>query len=468
MREFVPWEYQRKMIEFALVKGSCGLFVPMGMGKTSAALSIVKELVDFWGDVPVLVVAPLAVARSTWASECEKWENFKDIRVSLILGDRGQRERALKAKADMYVINYENLPWLVHHLHSRRITWPFPTVIADELTRLKSFRVRGGSQRARALATVRHRIKRFIGMTGTPAPNGLKDLWGQVYFIDRGERLRPTYTAFIAKWFTEYQVGNNPHAKQVIPRENADREIREALSDVCLSIKAEDYFDLDKPRFVTRFVDLDSASRALYKDMEKRLFVELSSGQVVEAVNAAAKTMKLLQLASGAIYTNESHDWETVHDAKLDELESIVEELNGEPVLVAYQFVSDRDRIAKRFKGLCTVFDGSREQVDAFNRKEIPMLLVHPASAGHGLSLQDGSATLVLFSQSWDLEQYLQVIERIGPMRQRQAGHPRVVTVFNIIARDTVDELALSAKGNKEQVQAKLMEYLRRKQNAKE
>lgn len=463
MREFKPWPYQERMIQFALTHARCGLFVPMGMGKTSAALSIVNELKTLWGDMPVLVVAPLAVARTTWISEKEKWAQFKDLKVSAILGTPKKRIAAVHARADLYVINYDNLPWLAKYLRETRTPWKWKTVIADESTRLKSFRLRQGSQRARALAAGVNVFKRFIAMTGTPAPNGLEDLWGQVWFIDKGERLGHSFRAFQERWFTPVRVGRDIHAVKWEPMEHADREIRDAIADVCLSIKAEDYFELDRPRFVTRRVELPAGALETYEQMEKQYFVELESGAEVEALNAASKTMKLLQLASGALYTDDAGSWEPVHDAKLDEMESIINELGGEPVLVAYHFKSDAARIMARFKN-AEVFRGLREQVDRFNRKEIPIMLVHPASAGHGISLQDGSANLIVFSQWWDLEQYQQVIERIGPMRQLQAGHPRLVTVFNIIAAGTMDEVALEAKGSKKTVQDKLLEYLRGKQ----
>lgn len=450
------------MIDFAITHPRCGLFVPMGMGKTSAALSIIENLKNFWGDLPVLVVAPLAVARTTWVSEHEKWEEFKDITMSGILGDEKQRIKALRTKADVHVINYENLPWLTEYLRTNNLAWPWKTVIADESTRLKGFRTRQGSQRAKALATMAHKFNRFIALTGTPAPNGLVDLWGQVWFIDRGRRLGSSFTAFRDRWFDAHQIGNNFHAKTYTPKAHADREIHAAIEDVCLSIKAEDYFDLSQPRFVIRRVQMSPKGERLYREMERDYFISLESGNEVEALNAGSKTMKLLQLASGAIYTDDKHSWEGVHDAKLDEMESIINELNGAPVLVAYQFQSDKERILKRFTN-AVAFDGTLSMVEAFNKGEIPIMLVHPASAGHGISLQDGSCNLIVFSQWWDLEQYQQVIERIGPMRQLQAGHPRLVTVFNIIAQGTVDETALNAKGNKRHVQEQLLSYLRGK-----
>lgn len=466
MKPFKPWPYQEKMIDFALTHSRCALFVPMGMGKTSASLSIVRELLDLWGDTPVLVIAPLAVARATWPAEVEKWEQFKGIRVSVIVGTQAERTKAAQADADLYVINYENLPWLAERIAAGQFDWRWQTVIADESTRLKSFRKNGGSKRARALAKFAGKINRFIELTGTPSPNGLADLWGQLWFVDAGARLGRSFSAYMTRWFTPLKVGSDPHAIQWIPREHSQDEIQARIADVCLSIRAEDYFDLNAPVFVKRVVTMPDAAEQIYRQMERELFVQLESGAEIEALNAAAKTVKCLQIASGALYTDIDGHWSPVHDAKLDELESIEVEACGEPLLIAYQFKSDRERILARFPH-AVAFDGSRQMVDDFNAGRIRMLLVHPASAGHGISLQDGSSKLVFFSQWWDLEQWQQVIERIGPMRQLQAGHPRVVTVYSIIAKGTIDAVALAAKNSKKSTQDALLEYLREKEKSK-
>ncbi len=459
MKSFKPWPYQQKMIEFAVNHPRCGLFVPMGMGKTSASLAIIQIVTDVFDQGPVLVVAPLAVARTTWPAEVRKWEEFKNLRISTIVGTPKQRARAVVTPADIYVINYEGLPWLAKFLTDLGKPWPFKTVIADESTRLKSFRKGGSVVRSKALARFMPSTERFIALTGTPSPNGLQDLWGQLWFIDAGQRLGRSFTAFRERWFRPIRMAADAFAVRWEPYDFADEQIMGAIKDVCLSIKAEDYFDVDKPRFVDVPVQLPAKAMTAYKSMEKQLYAELKSGDVIEATNAASKTIKCLQIASGAVYTDEVHNWTTVHDAKLDALESIVEEAAGEPLLVAYQFVSDRERIKARFSH-AVIFDKDPATVVAFNAGKISMLLVHPASAGHGLSLQDGSSKLVLFSQWWDLEQYQQVIERIGPMRQIQAGHPRVVTVYNLIASGTIDETVMQRKQTKARVQDLLMQRM--------
>ena len=461
-KDFRPWPYQQKMIQFALEHPKCGLFVPMGMGKTSASLAIIDILKNIFEVGPVLVIAPLAVAKNAWPSEVMKWRNFNHLRVSEILGGLKERVKALHTGADIYVINYDNLQWLDEYLTTKNYKWPFPVVIADESTRLKSFRTRQGSKRAKALGRYSNRIKRFIALTGTPSPNGLKDLWGQLWFLDGGERLGRSFSAFASRWFVPLQVSSNAAAVRLVPKEFAQTQIQNAISDICLSIKAEDYFDLDKPRFVNVEVELPAQALELYEAMEKEMYIELSRNTAVEAANAAVKTVKCLQLANGAVYTDDLKNWKEIHSAKLEALASIVEEAAGEPLLVAYQFKTDLARIKKAFPG-AKEFDKRPATVEAFNRGDIPMLLVHPASAGHGISLQDGSSKLVFFSQWWNLEEYQQVIERIGPMRQLQAGHPRVVTVYHILAKNTIDYVALGRKQSKREVQDALLDYLRKK-----
>ena len=458
-RPFTPWPYQMLMIAHALDHPKCGLFVPMGMGKTSASLALIDYVTTILGQGPVLVIAPLAVAKTTWVLESRKWIQFQHLTVSCMAGRPPKlRERAFFTPADIYVINYEGLPWLNDFLDKIRKPWPYPVVIADESTRLKSYRKRSGSVRAAALAKHVDRMERFVALTGTPSPNGLQDLWGQLYFIDQGQRLGRSFSAYMNRWFRPEQVAADAAAVRWIPFKHSPEQIMNAIADVCLSVRAEDYFDIDKPRFVDVKVQLDDQAMKIYRNMERDMFVQLQSVDV-EALNAAAKTMKCLQLASGALYTDEEHSFEVVHDAKLDALESILEEASGEPLLVAYQFVSDRQRLLKRFPQ-AKAFDKTPEMVHDFNAGQIPMLLVHPASAGHGISLQDGSSKLVVFSQWWNLEEYQQVIERIGPMRQIQAGHPRVVTVYNLIAEGTVDETVMKRKTTKASIQSLLMERM--------
>lgn len=427
---------------------------------TVSSLTYVSDLMDMGMNSPTLVLAPLLVAKTSWVDEARKWDHLSGLRVVPVVGNEKDRRRALRYDANVFATNYESLPWLQEYFGSR---WPFETVIADEATRLKSFRLRQGSKRAKALAKVAHtKVKRFIELSGTPAPNGLQDLWGQLWFLDGGKRLGRSYQAFKDRWFETGYDGFSMRA-----REFSEGQIHDAVSDICLTIDMRDYLDIGEPIVTNKYVDLPARARDLYKDMEDRFFMEIE-GHEVEALNAGAKSQKLFQLASGAVYVDplvedDSHPKATmfkeVHDAKIQILESIVNEANGMPVFVAYRFKSDAARLLKAFpKGAVLTSANGVELMPKWNRGEIPIMFAHPASAGHGLSLQDGGNILVYFSMDWNLEHRLQILERIGPARQFQAGHDRPVFVYNILSRDTVDELALARCETKKDVQDILME----------
>lgn len=453
-REFTPRPYQQIIIDHILAKDRCAVWAGMGMGKTVSALTVIDavRLVD---NDPILVLAPTRVANTTWPEEAAKWVHTAHLTVVPVTGDMQGRVVALRQRADVHAINYENLPWLVEYWGDR---WPYRTVIADESTKLKSFRLRQGGKRAQALARVAHtKVKRFVELTGTPSPNGLQDLWGQVWFIDRGQRLGRTYEGFKQRWFRPHPSGFGLDA---LP--HAQKEIQELLSDICITVEAKDWFDLREPIVNNIYVDLPARARKTYEDMEKQMFTELDSGHEIEAFNAASRTIKCLQIANGAAYTEGNTEWQDVHDQKLQALESVVEEANGMPVLVAYHFKSDLARLKKHFpKG--RELDKNPKTLTDWNKGKIPLMFAHPQSAGHGLNLQDGGNILVFFAHWWNLEERLQVIERIGPTRQLQAGHDRPVWIHNIIARKTVDELVIERVNTKREVQDILMGAMRRR-----
>jgi SNF2 family DNA or RNA helicase len=389
-----------------------------------------------------------------------KWDHLRGLEVSVIAGTPESRRAALKKQAAIYTINYENIPWLVEHFGDK---WPFSIVVADESTRLKSFRLKQGGVRAQYLAKVAHsKVKRFIELTGTPSPNGLQDLWGQIWFLDRGMRLGRSFEAFKNRWFRQVQVGADRFAVKLIPLPFAQEQIEERLHDICLVVDARDYFDLSAPIVTTIKVELPAKARRMYRELEREMFLSLGDTEV-EVFNAASKTIKCLQLASGAIYKDEScTDFIEVHDAKIQALESVIEEAAGAPVLVAYHFKSDLVRLRKAFPN-GKVLDGSPQTVREWNDGKIPVLFAHPASAGHGLNLQDGGNILVFFSHWWDLEQYQQIIERIGPTRQAQAGHNRPVFIYHIVAADTVDEVVMARRETKREVQDLLLESMKQR-----
>jgi SNF2 family DNA or RNA helicase len=447
---FKPHDYQKPAIRHLYDVPRAALWMPMGSGKSVCTLTALDDLSLVEDVFPALVLAPLRVARTVWGPECQKWAHLNHLRVSIVTGSAKEREAALKVDADIYCMNYDNLVWLVD-LHGK--DWPYPTVVADELTRLKSFRIRQGSKRAGALGKVAHaKVRRFIGLTGTPSPNGLKDLWGQAWFLDRGQRLGSSYTAFTDRWF---KLGYDGYSIEPMPY--AQGEIEGRLKDICLTVTG---LQVDEPIFSEIVVDLPPKARQLYRDMEKDMYAQLEE-HGVEAVNAAIKTIKCQQLASGAIYVDDKLHWEEVHTTKIEALESLVEEAGGAPVLIAYNFKSDLARLAAAFPK-ARVLDKNPQTIADWNAGKIPVLLAQPISCGHGINLAEGGNILVFFSLDWNLETHLQIIERIGPMRQKQAGIERPVFVYCITARNTVDSLVLERLRTKKSVQEILLEAMKR------
>lgn len=453
--EFKPHDYQKEMIDFICANKRCSIWAPMGSGKSVSILAALERLDTIEDVYPVLILAPLRVARSTWPNEVHKWSFSKHLRVSVITGTPKQRERALAAEADIYCTNYDQLVWLRETFGD---DWPFKTVVADENTRLKSFRLRQGSKRAAALGKIAHtHVNRFIGLTGTPAPNGVKDLWGPQWFVDKGERLGQSFAAFEMRWFRKGYDGYS-----IVPYEHSQKEIEDKLRDVCLTVRG---LPVDKPVVAPVYVDLLPSARKLYDSMEETMYVELEKNGV-EAVNAAVKTQKCLQIASGALYTDDEGHWELIHNAKLDALESIIEEANGAAVLVAYHFKHDLERLRHRFpQG--RVLDADPSTVEDWNAGRIPLLFLHPQSAGHGLSLQDGGNIIAFFSINWNLEEHQQVIERIGPTRQKQSGYDRPCLVYPILARNTIDEVVMDRLQSKRSVQDALLAAMRKRKERK-
>lgn len=446
--KFIPKPHQEAMLETLRNSKRVAQFAFMGSGKTVTTLSFLVEANEF----PVLVIAPLRVAKTTWINEVSKWDHLKHLKVSFIGGNVDTRTRALQADADIYTINYENIPWLVETLGK---DWKFKVVVADESTRLKGFRSRQGSKRAKALAKVAHTlVKRMILLTGTPAPNGLLDLWGQMWFIDKGERLGKSYSAYLERWFNSDYMGYT-----WTPKRGAQDEIQKALSDVCYTVKVEDWFTLDEPIVTNVKVSMPEKCVALYKKMEKEMFLELEN-ENFEAIGAASKSMKCRQMASGVLYGEEG--WKVLHDEKLSALESIIEESGGMPIMVAYHFKSDLERLQNHFpKG--RVLDANPTTEKEWNEGKIPLLFLHPASAGMGLNLQDGGNILVFFTCDWQMENHVQVIERIGAMRQKQSGYDRPVFLYYITAEGTIDELVIERLSSKKSVQEILLNAMKRR-----
>ena len=446
MSTFTPYPHQRAGIDWITERPACALLWGMGTGKTVTTLTAIERLLfDCLEDGPVLVIAPKRVAENTWSKETEKWEHLRHLKISKIMGSQQQRIAALKARADIYVINRENVVWLVDFLGG---LWPFPIVVIDELSSFKSAQ----AKRWKALRRVRGRIKRLIGLTGTPRPNGLEDLWPEVYLLDQGTRLGRTLGAFRAHYLVPEKM-NGHIVYSYRPREGAEAEVYGRLSDICMSIRKEDVLRL--PGQIYEDIELSCPPALLkqYKQFERDKVLECLGvdGEIV-AGTAAALTNKLLQFANGAIYDLDGKAHE-LHTIKLDALEELLEEAGGDNVLVLYAYKHDRDRIRQRIA--CRELD-KPEDIDAWNRGEIPVALAHPASIGHGLNLQDGGHIIVWYGLTWSLELYQQANERLN-----RPGQKNVCRVYHLILKGTHDTRVLQALKNKDEGQAAAIEALR-------
>lgn len=461
-RLWVPRAYQPECVNFMIRNPRCNLWAPPGMGKTGMVLNAI-DIMQLTSELsrPTLILGPLRVAREVWSDECAKWSNLSHIVVSPIVGTEKQRLAAVRKDASVYTANYEQIPWLVAHYKDK---WPFQMIVADESTKLKSFRLNQGGRRAGLLGKVAwlKSVERFINLTGTPSPNGLIDLWGQQWFIDQGKRLGMTYSAFIERWFYRLPNDGGQYMGRLTAHRHANDEIQGRLKDVTMSLDPKDWFDLKEPIHNVIKVKLPPKARAIYKDLEGQMFSELESGHDIEAFNAAALTMKCLQLANGAVYVDEgegeniSRFTQPIHDEKIEALESIIEETNT-PVLVAYNFVSDKERITKHF-GADVADLSTKAGMARFKAGHARIGVAHPKSVGHGVDgLQDITNVLVRFGHDWNLEERMQMVERIGPTRQAQSGHERPVLIYDLIAEDTVDETVLERHKTKRDIQDLLM-----------
>ena len=443
---FTPYPHQRAGIDWIENRPACALLWGMGSGKTVTTLTAVDQLLyDLLEDGPVLVCAPKRVAEDTWTKETAKWWHLNHLRVARVLGSARQRSDALSLPADIYVINRENIVWLVEYFGTH---WPFKIVVLDELSSFKSAQ----AKRWKALRRVRGRIHRIVGLTGTPRPNGLEDLWPQMYLLDQGTRLGRTLGAFRAKYLVPEKM-NGHIVYSYRPRDGAEDAIYERLSDICMSIRKEDVLSL--PGQIYEDIELTPPPTLLkqYKKFEREKVLECLDGEgEVMAGTEAALTNKLLQFANGAIYDSDGRVHE-LHSVKLDALEELIEEAGGDPVLVLYAYKHDADRIKRRIQ--CRQLD-TQEDIDAWNRGEIPVAIAHPASIGHGLNLQYGGHITIWYGLSWSLELYQQANERLN-----RPGQTQVCRVYHLILKGTHDERVLKSLKNKETGQSAAIEALR-------
>lgn len=448
--KYVPHQYQQYATQRILDTPYIALLLEMGLGKTVSTLTAIDLLLnDYFDAGRVLVIAPLRVAEDTWPREIEKWDHLRHLRVSKILGSAEQRRRALKAEADIWVVNRENVDWLVGEYGSK---WPFDMVVVDESSSFKNPQ----AKRFKALRRVRPFIKRLVALTGTPAPNSLMDLWPQIYLLDQGERLGKTITGFRDRYFTPGARSGHV-VYEWKQKKEAEQRIYEAISDIAVSMKAEDWLELPERIDRTVPVRLSAEARELYKKLERDLLIEYADADVV-AQTAAVLSNKLLQMASGAVY-DEDRGVKEIHDAKLDALEDIIEAAQGKPVMVFYNFKHSLDRIQQRFPQARVLRKGKdgNEDIRAWNNDEIPLLCLHPKSAGHGLNLQESSCqTVVWFDQIWSLEEDQQANARV-----HRQGQTRRIVVMRLVAEGTMDEDAVAALERKAAGQEELMQAVK-------
>ncbi len=453
---WTPRPFQSIARDFIIDTPRCNLWMDPGMGKTSTSLTA-ADLLWLAGSAayPMLVLAPKRVARDVWGNETDKWDHLDSYEVSPIMGTPKQRKLSAFSNADIFTVNYENIPWLVELFGSK---WPFRFVIADESTRLKGFRLRHGGKRTAALSKIAKATHRWVNLSGTPLPNGPIDAWGQNWFVDYGYRLGRTFGAFESRWFDKWEY-------QVKARPGAEAEIMSLLSDVTISLRARDWFtEYYDPTPMPVYLDLPARAQSIYDDMEAEMFAHLDEELSVEAFTSATRTMKCCQICNGAVYTHEPgepKEWTEIHDVKIQAVKDISDETNNANLMICYHFEHDLIRLKRAFPE-AVVFESEQHRRD-WQAGKIQKLLIHADSAGHGLDFQDGGYILIFFSQTWNLESRQQVIERLGPVRQIQAGHPRPVLLYDLLIRNTTDEVMYERVGTKATTQDVMRAYRDRK-----
>ncbi len=448
--QYNPHNYQKYVIEYIEKHPVSAVFLDMGLGKTSITLTAINNLLfDYFSVHKILVIAPLRVAKTTWSAEINKWDHLNDLKYSIVVGTPAERKNALKADADIYIINRENIPWLTEYMGA---AFDFDMVVIDELSSFKNYQ----AKRFKALMKVRPKIKRIVGLTGTPSSNGLMDLFAEFKLLDIGERLG----RFIGQYRNTYFMPDKRNGQVIFsykPLPGAEDTIYRKISDITISMKAADHLKMPKLVTTDYEVTLSEKEQRKYKELKDNMVLQLSDDEIT-AANAASLSNKLCQMANGAIYDDDKSVIH-VHDRKLDALEDIIESMNGKPVLVAYWFKHDYDRIADKLKALNIPFEklDTTVSIEKWNNEKIPVALIHPASAGHGLNLQDGGSALVWFGLTWSLELYQQTNARL----YRQGQNSDTVVIMHIAAKGTIDEQILKALKKKDSTQSALIDAVK-------
>lgn len=438
--QYVPHEYQSFATEFIVKNAISALFLEMGLGKSVTTLTAIDKLMyDHFEISRVLIIAPLRVAVSTWPSEIEKWNHLNRLSYSVVVGNEKERRQALRKKADIYIINRENIDWLVN---KSGFYLEFDMLVIDELSSFKSY----SAKRFKSLLKIRPNFKRVVGLTGTPSSNGLMDLWAEFRILDLGERLGRYITHYRNTYFVP-DKRNGMVIYSYKPQDDAEERIYQAIGDITISMKSCDHLQMPELIMNEVAVELDQTDAQRYQKFKKEMVLTLDEKEI-DAINAASLSNKLLQMANGSVY-DENKASHTIHDKKLDALDELIEEANGKPVLVAYWFQSDLERIKKRMK---VREIKSSQDIEDWNNGKIPVALIHPASAGHGLNLQTGGAVLIWFSLTWSLELYQQTNARLYRQGQKQT-----VVIHHLMTKGTIDEDVMKAIKRKERTQEALM-----------
>lgn len=439
--------YQRYTVDKIISTPKCGVFLEMGLGKTASTLTAITYLKKQGQANRVLIVAPFRVAEHTWTDELLKWSHLQHLTASKILGTKKQREKALEAKADIHIINIDNLPWLISYLG---ISWHFDMVVIDEFSCFKNY----STKRFKTFKNLikEHPQMRLVGLTGTPSPNSLQDLWSQVYLLDEGRRLGKYITHFRQKYF--YPLWGNGHIVYKWGlRDGAEEEIYHKISDICVSMKSEDYLTLPEVRYVDIPVSLTKRELDEYKSFQREQVLTYSDGEVITAGNAAVLSGKLRQWLGGAIYKDDSREYFITNAAKLERLTEMLSEINT-PVIICYEYQHELERLKKAISKARTINEPGI--IEKWNRGEVPVLLGHPQSMGHGLNLQFGGHTIIWYTLTWSLEYYQQMNARVA-----RQGQKHKVSIYHLVCNRTIDDNVVRALRDKTKVQDALMEAIK-------
>ena len=435
-------KYQERMVNFIYNTPKCALWAGLGLGKTITTLTAIVDLIDSMAVSKVLIIAPLRVANSVWHKEAVNWQHTKHLKFSIVTGSEKERLAALHKTADIYVINRENVTWIVEHYAKK---WPFDMIVIDEASSFKS----PSSQRFKSLRKTIPSTNRLVELTGTPSPNGLLDIWSQMYLLDCGARLGRSMTAYKQRFF---EVGYNGYSFKPVP--SANGIIHRLIDDIVISLNVEDYLEMPERIDTVIRVALPPARLAEYKQLERDFLIQINDNEIV-AYNAATLAGKLLQFANGATYTDELKNWTEIHSAKLDAIDDIISENTDENLLIAYNYKTDLIRLQARYPD-AVVLDSDLKTIEQWNGGNIKMLLAHPASCGHGINLQHGGCIIVWFGLNWSLELYQQFNGRL-----HRQGQTKPVRVVHIVADGCIDDKVMLAIENKAETQQQLLDALK-------